>query len=329
MTERFKLFKIILALLSLVIFSNASNLAKIYLNDGIEAVEKVLEQELSKKDFWLGELKDKNVSLGYYDDNVAIVLTNKSDKIIRVYHYDDGKINKKFIQKDVLTGLAGDKEVEGDLITPIGFYELGKKFDPGDPYYGPFAFATTYPNVLDKTLGKTGGGIWIHGYPLDGTRLDTYKTRGCIAVQNNLLDEFNKLVADRKSYAMTEDKDKITTNANEVATLLANLFAWKESWQNNDIKTYLSFYDQNIFKHKNKYTYEQFAKTKTRIFAKNEKKIIKFSDLSISPYPNIKNEKIFRIGFYEDYRTASYKFKGEKVIYVRLQDDKIQILAEQ
>ncbi|WP_375154577.1 murein L,D-transpeptidase family protein [Campylobacter lari] len=327
--ERYKLFKTILVLFSLVVFVNASDLAKIYLNQGIDAVEKVLEQELSKKDFWLDEIKDKNVSLGYYEDNVAIVLTNKSDKIIRVYHYNDGKVEKKFIQKDVLTGLAGDKEIEGDLKTPIGFYELGKKFYPGDPYYGPFAFATTYPNVLDKTLGKTGGGIWIHGYPLDGTRLDTYKTRGCIAVQNDLLEDFNKLVADRKSYAMTEEKNKVRANHEEVAILLANLFAWKDSWQKSDISKYLSFYDQKIFKHNNKFSYEQFAKNKQRIFAKKEEKTIKFSDLSISPYPNDKNEKIFRIGFYEDYRSTNYKFKGEKVLYVKLVEDKMQILAEQ
>ncbi|AJC92910.1 peptidoglycan LD-carboxypeptidase [Campylobacter subantarcticus LMG 24377] len=323
------MFKVASIIFSMVVFANANNLVKIYLNEGIKAVEQVLEQELSKKDFWLDEIKDKNVTLGYYDEDVAIVLTNKNDKIIRVYHYDDGKVEKKFIQKDVLTGLAGDKEIEGDLKTPIGFYELGKKFYPGDPYYGPFAFATTYPNVLDKTLGKTGGGIWIHGYPLDGTRLDTYKTRGCIAVQNDLLEDFNKLVADRKSYAMTEEKAKVRTNYDEIAILLANLFAWKDSWQKSDIKKYLSFYDQKIFKHKNKFNYEQFARNKERIFAKNEEKSIKFSDLSISPYPNDRNEKIFRIGFYEDYRSTNFKFKGEKVLYVKLVGDKMQILAEQ
>ncbi|AJC91132.1 peptidoglycan LD-carboxypeptidase [Campylobacter subantarcticus LMG 24374] len=323
------MFKVASIIFSMVVFANANNLVKIYLNEGIKAVEQVLEQELSKKDFWLDEIKDKNVTLGYYDEDVAIVLTNKNDKIIRVYHYDDGKVEKKFIQKDVLTGLAGDKEIEGDLKTPIGFYELGKKFYPGDPYYGPFAFATTYPNVLDKTLGKTGGGIWIHGYPLDGTRLDTYKTRGCIAVQNDLLEDFNKLVADRKSYAMTEEKAKVRANHDEIAILLANLFAWKDSWQKSDIKKYLSFYDQKIFKHKNKFNYEQFARNKERIFAKNEEKSIKFSDLSISPYPNDRNEKIFRIGFYEDYRSTNFKFKGEKVLYVKLVGDKMQILAEQ
>lgn len=323
------MFKILFLSLSFIVATHASDFAKLYLNEGIEAVRMAIEKELTNKDFWLEEIKDKNVTLGYYDEKVAIALTNKKDKVIRVYHYDDGKLEQKFIQKDVLTGLAGDKEIEGDLKTPIGFYELGKKFFPGDPYYGPFAFATTYPNVLDKTLGKTGGGIWIHGYPLDGTRLDTYKTRGCIAVQNDLLDEFNSLVADRKSYAMTEEKEKIRTNSKEIAILFANLFAWKESWQNNDIKTYLSFYDKDKFKHYDKKDYKSFAKNKERIFAKNEKKTIKFSKISISPYPNVDNEKIFRIGFFEDYKTANYKFKGEKVIYVKLQEEKMQILAEQ
>lgn len=90
----------------------------------------------------------------------------------------------------------------------VGFYELGRKFNPGDPYYGPFAFATTYPNLLDKVQGKTGGGIWIHGYPLDGTRLDEFKTRGCIALFNENLEEFAKVIQDKKVFAMTEEKEK-------------------------------------------------------------------------------------------------------------------------
>lgn len=129
-------------------------------------------------------------------------------------------------------------------------------------------------------MGKTGGGIWIHGYPLDGTRLDTYKTRGCIAVQNDLLEDFNKLVADRKSYAMTEEKNKVRANHEEVAILLANLFAWKDSWQKSDISKYLSFYDQKIFKHNNKFSYEQFAKTSKEFLLKKKKKLLNFQILA-------------------------------------------------
>ncbi|ELR8419162.1 murein L,D-transpeptidase, partial [Campylobacter coli] len=279
----------------------ASDLVKIYLNQGLDAVGVAIEKELTNKDFWLDEIGDRNISLGYYNDDVAIVLTNKTDKILRVYSYSDGKIKQDFEQKAIITGLMGDKQVEGDLKTPVGFYELGRKFNPGDPYYGPFAFATTYPNLLDKVQGKTGGGIWIHGYPLDGTRLDEFKTRGCIALFNENLEEFAKVVQDKKVFAMTEEKEKVRAKKEDIAALLADLFAWKLAWTDSDINTYLNFYDEKQFKRFDKMKFEQFASMKKSIFSRKEDKKIKFSDINISPYPNVENETMYRISFYEDY----------------------------
>ncbi|MBZ7954800.1 murein L,D-transpeptidase family protein [Campylobacter molothri] len=313
-----------------VSITRASDLVKIYLDQGLEAVGVEIEKELMDKNFWLSEIADKNVSLGYYSSKVDIVLTNKTDKILRVYSYDNGKIKKDFEQKSIITGLMGDKKVEGDLKTPIGFYELGQKFNPGDPYYGPFAFATTYPNLLDKVQGKTGGGIWIHGYPLDGTRIDEFKTKGCIALFNENLKKFAKIVQDRKVFVMTEEKDKVRANKEEIASLFADLFAWKFAWTNNNIDSYLEFYDQNEFKRFDKMKFEQFASMKKAIFSRKENKKIKFSDINISPYPNLNNEVIYRISFYEDYYTKNYQFKGNKTLYVKLNDKgKMKILAEQ
>ncbi|EAH9098348.1 murein L,D-transpeptidase, partial [Campylobacter jejuni] len=288
---------------------HASDLVKIYLNQGLDAVGVAIEKELTQKDFWLSEIGDKNISLGYYDDNVAIVLTNKTDKILRVYSYEDGKIRKDFEQKEIITGLMGDKKIEGDLKTPVGFYELGRKFNPGDPYYGPFAFATTYPNLLDKVQGKTGGGIWIHGYPLDGSRLDEFKTRGCIALFNNNLEKFAKVVQDKKVFVMTEEKEKIRAKKDQIASLLADLFTWKLAWTNSDTNAYLSFYDKQEFKRFDKMKFEQFASMKKSIFSRKEDKKIKFSDINISPYPNLENETMYRISFYEDYYTKNYQFR--------------------
>lgn len=309
---------------------HASDLVKIYLNQGLDAVGVAIEKELTQKDFWLSEIGDKNISLGYYDDNVAIVLTNKTDKILRVYSYEDGKIRKDFEQKEIITGLMGDKKIEGDLKTPVGFYELGRKFNPGDPYYGPFAFATTYPNLLDKVQGKTGGGIWIHGYPLDGSRLDEFKTRGCIALFNNNLEKFAQVVQDKKVFVTTEEKEKIRAKKDQIASLLADLFTWKLAWTNSDTNTYLSFYDEQEFKRFDKMKFEQFASMKKSIFSRKEDKKIKFSDINISPYPNLENETMYRISFYEDYYTKNYQFRGDKILYVKIDSKgKMKILAEQ
>ncbi|KAA6224734.1 MULTISPECIES: murein L,D-transpeptidase family protein [unclassified Campylobacter] len=308
----------------------SADLVKIYLNDGLEAVGVAIEKELANKNLWLEQLANKDISLGYYDNDAFIVRTNKTDKVVRVYSYKNGVLQQQFEQKDVITGLMGDKEKEGDLKTPVGFYELGRKFRP-DQYYGPLAFATSYPNLLDQLQGKTGGGIWIHGYPLDGERLDEFKTRGCIALTNDQLENFSKVLDDGKTkvFVLTEEKDYVSASKDEIAGLFADLFAWKHAWTISDVDTYLSFYDKDNFRRFDKSQFSQFAEMKRSIFSRKEHKVIKFSNISISPYPNINGDKMYRISFFEDYYTKNYQFRGDKVLYVRLGNNgKMQILAE-
>lgn len=165
---------------------------------------------------------------------------------------------------------------------------------------------------------------------IDGTRLDEFKTRGCIALFNENLEEFAKVVQDKKVFAMTEEKEKVRAKKEDIAALLADLFAWKLAWTDSDINTYLNFYDEKQFKRFDKMKFEQFASMKKSIFSRKEDKKIKFSDINISPYPNVENETMYRISFYEDYYTKNYQFKGDKILYVKIDSKgKMKILAEQ
>lgn len=310
--------------------ANTQNLAQIYLNQGLEAVGVELEKQLLQKSFWLNELDGKDLALGFYDGEATIVVTNKTDKSFRVYAYKNGTLTQIFDQKVGVTGLMGDKQVEGDLKTPIGFYDLGRKFKPEDQYYGGLAFATNYPNLLDRVNDKTGGGIWIHGYPLDGQRLDELKTRGCIALHNDILREFATLMdTQKKTYAMTEEKEVVRTDKDEIAAIFAALFAWKDKWRQSDLKAYLEFYDEVEFRRFDKKNFKEFAAMKKAIFDRKEDKTIKFSHISIVPYPNLRGEKRFRVNFYQNYVTKNYKFNGSKTLYIKLVGDKMKILAEQ
>ena len=324
------MFRFLLLFCMVCSLNAANNLATIYLNQGLEAVGIELEKELANKSFWLKELEGNDLSLGYYASDVAIVVTNKTEKTFKVFFYNKGKLTEKFDQKVGVTGLMGDKEVEGDLKTPVGFYDLGKRFDPPTDYYGVAAFATNYPNLFDRVHNKTGGGIWIHGYPLNGERLDELKTRGCIALYNDILQQFVGVVRDqRELFAMTEEEQVVRTNADDIATILASLFEWKDKWRVSDIRAYLSFYDEKNFKRFDKKNFKEFAAMKRAVFSKNEKKTIKFSNINISPYPNMKKEKMFRVTFYQDYYTANHQFRGNKTLYVKLDEEgKMKILVE-
>ncbi|MFQ5433133.1 MAG: L,D-transpeptidase family protein, partial [Nitrospinota bacterium] len=76
------------------------------------------------------------------------------------------------------------KEKEGDLKTPVGYYRIVEVKD-GDTLpsiYGPRAFVLNYPNSFDTALGRTGGGIWLHG---SGKGKRTPDTRGCVELDDD------------------------------------------------------------------------------------------------------------------------------------------------
>ena len=89
--------------------------------------------------------------------------------------------------------LRGDKEVNGDKKTPEGVYRIVsvKSDDELPERYGPMAFVLNYPNELDKKLGKTGNGIWIHGSGL-GEKTD--KTKGCVEVNDFNIAKLEKYI---------------------------------------------------------------------------------------------------------------------------------------
>lgn len=77
----------------------------------------------------------------------------------------------------------GDKYEEGDMATPEGLYQiLSIKEGEGLPgRYGPRAYVLNYPNKVDRAVGKSGYGIWIHG---SGLGLATDDTEGCVEVND-------------------------------------------------------------------------------------------------------------------------------------------------
>lgn len=318
--------KIIILLLSIYLYSD--NLLQIYLKDGIGAVENKLEAGLSDIKFWQTQLQGLDLKYGYYSDDAMVVVVDKDKQKLVLFEEKNNKLTPKF-EQSVITGLMGNKEREGDLKTPIGAYQVLNKMVPPDNYYGPYAFVLNYPNLYDKVRKKTGSGIWIHGFPLEGdVRYDAYKTKGCVVMTNDVLLDFNGIVNNKKIYVLINEKGVVSTNADEIALILANLFDWKNAWTNNDYKTYLSYYSDEFIKYDGT-KISAFKEQKKAIFSRKQDKTIQFKDINIIPYPNLEQRKIFKITFYENYATSSYTFNGEKVLYIELVNGKMSILTEQ
>ncbi len=94
-------------------------------------------------------------------------------------------------------GLFGDrKQKEGDKKTPIGVYQIRKKLDRprSDGFLGDTALTLDYPNADDKSVGRTGYGIWIHGVPSNVHVRLPRSSDGCLALANSDLGKLKEFV---------------------------------------------------------------------------------------------------------------------------------------
>lgn len=133
----------------------------------------------------------------------------------------------------VSLGRAGiDKHREGDARTPLGLYHITSRLEgPGlDPFYGPGALTLDYPNPLDRTEGRTGSRIWIHGSPTGRLR-PPRDTDGCVVLANEALQDLLARVAIRRTPVLIAPRIEWLAPA----ALAAERAAFEQAW--SDWKT--------------------------------------------------------------------------------------------
>lgn len=319
----------IIFLILLTISIQAHDILTEYRIKGIADIEKRLDIELSKKQYWDIQLETQDTTFGYLESYHSVLACDKNSSKLSFFKRD---ANNSFIEVknySAFTGKAnGDKNVEGDLKTPLGIYNLNQRLDKGnklDPFYGPLAFVTNYPNLYDKARGKNGSGIWVHGLPINQKRDDF--TRGCIAIDNPSIECLDNNIDISKTILIinpSSTKSKISKDT--LSTILANLYEWRYAWKYSDIIKYLTFYSDD-FKKTDGMNFERFKTNKEFLFQRKEDKIIIFNNINILKYPNTDN--IYQISFDEYYKTKYFKFAGNKTLMIRLNtENKIQIFLE-
>ncbi|ADN08921.1 L,D-transpeptidase family protein [Sulfurimonas autotrophica] len=312
--------------LSTSIFASDNKILTNYRLHGIKNIEKALDKSLTETTYWKEYLKNKDTKFGYIESYTNILLCDKSKSELLIYSKDSNNTYKLRKEYSAFTGkLKGDKRKEGDLKTPIGVYDIIKKISKVDSFYGPMAFVTSYPNLYDRYEGKTGQGIWIHGLPTNQER-DAF-TKGCIAINNKSIECMNRNIDIKKTVLIIKENanDSTTPSKKTLSQLLSTLYAWRYAWLYNETENYLNFYAPE-FKRYDGMDFKRFKKYKTRIFAKYESKTILFRNINIVTYPNMKS--VYRITFDEEYKSNSFSFNGRKVLIVKLQDNKFNIITE-
>lgn len=289
--------------------------------------KKLFDKQMNSPSYWAGSLFNKDLRFGYFERTFSLLACSKEKGVLELYTPDAQKHFSLRKRYNAFTGkYSGDKSVAGDLKTPIGIYTLVEKKSRVDPFYGPMAFVTSYPNLYDRIRGKNGAGIWVHGVPLSGTR-DPF-TKGCIAINNNDLIQLDQTINPSNTLLIIDSTLKQGVSPAAYSAILAGLYQWKYAWTYNDLDAYLSAYDSS-FKRFDGMSFAQFKAYKERIFSKNESKTIALDHLNIIPYPGEK-QNLFWVTFNQLYISESHKFEGEKSLLLRLNPNQsISILTEE
>ncbi|MEY4505371.1 MAG: hypothetical protein RL154_1671 [Pseudomonadota bacterium] len=319
------MFRKISLILLLVASLFAEDVVEVYRKSGPQAAINTIEKELASKDYWINYLANKDVTLGFYEENKSILICDKAKPDLTLYKYSHGKLTKVETIKAIVGGGKGDKLKEGDYKTPTGSYDLLDKLGKLNQFYGPFAYNTDYPNLYDTVNGKGGHGIWLHGVPLDGNR--TNNSKGCVVIDNDSLKKLDTVINLKKTVVIIDDQAIQKTTKEEIATIISAMYQWKDAWMRNDTKKYMSFYDER-FRRFDGMDLKKYTEYKARVFGKNEQKSIYFREFEITPNPTSVGERIFKIKFYEDYIAPSYKFNGYKDLFVKVSNGKMTIMAE-
>ncbi len=153
---------------------------------------------------------------------VPSLLLKLSDEIGNVLVVDLGKGRAylidnngsgQYVVRNLYAGIGRSgfgKRNEGDLRTPVGIYRVtGWMADDQLPtLYGAGALPLSYPNSWDRSLGRTGSGIWLHGVPTDTYVRAPRSSEGCVTFSNNdLLSLRAQLRVDSTPVILAEQLD--------------------------------------------------------------------------------------------------------------------------
>jgi murein L,D-transpeptidase YafK len=305
----------------------SSDVMSLYKSGGMKAIEKEIDRGLGDASYWMDILADQDLRFGYFESTDTLLACNKEKSTLELYTRDTQKHFVLLKRFSAFTGkYDGDKMTEGDRRTPIGIYALTQKKSNVDPFYGPMAFVTSYPNLYDRIRGKNGSGIWIHGVPEQGERNEF--TKGCIVINNSDLVHLDHTINPATTVLIIDSQIQPKHDLSPYSTIMGELYRWRYAWMYNDLNTYLSFYGPS-FKRFDGMDLNQFKLYKQQIFARNESKSIVLKNIQILPYPG-EQSNLYLITFEELYQADTHRFNGTKTLMVTLNVDKsISILSEE
>jgi len=167
----------------------------------------------------------------------------------RLYLFENGATGLRLVADYYISvGKSGvEKSVEGDLRTPLGVYYITSSLSPASlkDFYGSGALPINYPNPLDLSRGKTGGGIWLHGSPPEQFSRAPKASDGCVVLANPDLEHIMATVQTRTTPVVIAPRlnwvapHSIRAHGQSFETVLQ---AWRNAKASGDLARLLGFY---------------------------------------------------------------------------------------
>ena len=205
----------------------------------------------------------------------------------------------------------GDKQKAGDNKTPEGIYFTQRIIAGKDlpAKYGPTAIPIDFPNPLDRFLGKTGYGIWLHGVEQDH-RIEAAKvTEGCVAFYNADIQSLTQWLVPAQSVVVIARDASQVNRPEDVAQVQARTKQWINAWAQRDVESYIKLYhDKFQALGKNLQNYYLYKK---RVFASYEKMSLAMNNIRVFTHDRYA-VAVMNQEFNGDDRYLSY---GRKVLY--------------
>jgi murein L,D-transpeptidase YafK len=275
-------------------------------------------------------------SLLALDDDVrTAIVVDKSNHRLYVYEYAGPDAPPRLLRDHyVSTGkLIGNKSLRGDLRTPEGVYFVtGYIPDRKLPdKYGVGAYPVNYPNELDRRLGKTGDGIWLHGTERAYYSRPPLDSEGCVVLPNPdllALDAYldpgvTPVVITERVQWLAQDEWLALRN-----DILGALEAWRADWESGDVERYLSHYSPAFWS--KGYDAESWAARKRQVARGKEYQHVRLDDVSIFAYPETASDgrELVVINLRQDYRSNNFNSTMGKRLYLAREDGRWKVLYE-
>ncbi|MGH6625049.1 MAG: L,D-transpeptidase family protein [Burkholderiaceae bacterium] len=193
----------------------------------------------------VGAVPSQFLTLSPRNKHAIAVDTSRS----RLYLFENSATGLKLVADYYISvGKSGiEKSAEGDLRMPLGVYYITSSLSPASlkDFYGSGALPINYPNPLDLSRGKTGGGIWLHGTPPEQFAGAPKASDGCLVLANPDLERIMGMVQARTTPVVIAPKlnwvapHSIQADSQSFEAVLQ---AWRNAKSSGDMTRLLNFY---------------------------------------------------------------------------------------